>query len=65
MPVLDDVVAWIDCSVYATHDAGDHLIALGAVVDLEVVVPGAPLLFFQGGYGEFASLPDESHTGLR
>jgi flavin reductase (DIM6/NTAB) family NADH-FMN oxidoreductase RutF len=55
-PILDDVVAWIDCTLDAVHEAGDHFIVLGRVVALEVDRPGLPLLFFQGGYGEFAQL---------
>jgi 3-hydroxy-9,10-secoandrosta-1,3,5(10)-triene-9,17-dione monooxygenase reductase component len=54
-PILDDVVAWIDCTLDAVHEAGDHYIVLGHVVALEVETPGKPLLFFQGAYGEFAS----------
>jgi len=52
-PVLDDVVAWIDCSLHAVHEAGDHYIALGEVVELETVRADRPLLFFQGKFGEF------------
>lgn len=55
-PILDDVVAWIDCTLEAVHEAGDHFIVLGRVVALEVDRPGLPLLFFQGGYGEFSLL---------
>lgn len=55
-PILDDVVAWIDCSLEAVHEAGDHYIVLGRVVALEVERPGKPLLFFQGSYGEFSLL---------
>jgi flavin reductase (DIM6/NTAB) family NADH-FMN oxidoreductase RutF len=55
-PILDDVVAWIDCTLDAVHEAGDHYIALGRVVALEVDRPGSPLLFFQGNYGEFSLL---------
>jgi 3-hydroxy-9,10-secoandrosta-1,3,5(10)-triene-9,17-dione monooxygenase reductase component len=55
-PILDGVVAWIDCDLHATHDAGDHLIVLGEVRELEVETPNRPLLFFQGTYGEFAEL---------
>lgn len=55
-PILDGVVAWIDCTLHATHEAGDHRIVLGAVVALEVEKPGRPLLFFQGSYGAFAEL---------
>ena len=53
-PILDDVVAWIDCTLDAVHEAGDHYIVLGQVVALEVDRPDRPLLFFQGNYGEFA-----------
>lgn len=50
-PVLDDVVAWIDCSLHAVHEAGDHDIALGAVIELETAADSGPLLFFQGKFG--------------
>ncbi|MBH1992727.1 MAG: flavin reductase family protein [Sphingomonadaceae bacterium] len=53
-PILDDVVAWIDCAMDAVHEAGDHYIVLGRVLALEVDRPDRPLLFFQGNYGEFA-----------
>jgi 3-hydroxy-9,10-secoandrosta-1,3,5(10)-triene-9,17-dione monooxygenase reductase component len=52
-PVLDEVVAWIDCNLYAVYEAGDHYIVLGEVVELETVRADRPLLFFQGKYGEF------------
>jgi flavin reductase (DIM6/NTAB) family NADH-FMN oxidoreductase RutF len=52
-PILDDVVAWIDCDLYAVHEAGDHFIVLGEVQALDVERPHRPLLFFQGGYGQF------------
>ncbi len=55
-PILDDVVAWIDCTLDAVHEAGDHHIVLGRVVALEVDRPSSPLLFFQGGYGAFNQL---------
>lgn len=55
-PILEGVVAWIDCQLEAVHEAGDHYIVLGRVMALEVETPGKPLLFFQGGYGEFANL---------
>ena len=55
-PVLDDVVAWIDCTLDAVHEAGDHFIVLGRVHALDVVRPERPLLFFRGAYGDFAPL---------
>ena len=53
-PILDGVVAWIDCEVGEIHEAGDHDIVIGKVRALEVDTPTIPLLFFQGGYGTFA-----------
>lgn len=50
-PVLDGALAWIDCTIHAVHDAGDHHIVLGAVHGLDVHHPGAPLLFHKGAYG--------------
>lgn len=55
-PVLDDAVAWIDCTVESVQEAGDHLLVIGRVQDMLVVNPVAPLLFFQGGYGRFTLL---------
>ena len=55
-PVLDGVVAFIDCTFESINDAGDHHIVVGAVQELRVCSPVAPLLFFQGGYGRFAPL---------
>lgn len=55
-PMLDDAVAWIDCSVHEVVDAGDHDIVIGRVRHLAAnPEAGSPLLFFQGGYGGFRS----------
>lgn len=55
-PVIDDVVAWIDCTYESIAEAGDHYIVIGRVGAVDVVKAALPLLFFQGGYGRF-SLP--------
>lgn len=52
-PVLDDAVAFIDCTTEAIHDAGDHEIVIGRVRSLEIQRQSYPLLFFRGGYGSF------------
>lgn len=54
-PIIDGVVAWIDCTPADIHEAGDHFIVLGRVVDIGIENEGVPLLFFQGGYGRFAT----------
>jgi flavin reductase (DIM6/NTAB) family NADH-FMN oxidoreductase RutF/DNA-binding IclR family transcriptional regulator len=55
-PILDGVLAWIDCDIEVVHEAGDHYIVIGAVRDLDVSSTTMPLVFFQGGYGRFSSL---------
>jgi flavin reductase (DIM6/NTAB) family NADH-FMN oxidoreductase RutF len=52
-PVLEDVLGWLDCTIEAEHEAGDHVIVVGRVHDLDVAHEGHPLLFFRGGYGRF------------
>jgi 3-hydroxy-9,10-secoandrosta-1,3,5(10)-triene-9,17-dione monooxygenase reductase component len=54
-PILDGILAWIDCEIDAVHEAGDHWIVIGAVRDLAVVHEGGPLVFFRGGYGRFTT----------
>ena len=53
-PLLDGVLAWIDCDIASVTGAGDHFCVMGRVRDLAVAHDGAPLLFFRGGYGRFA-----------
>lgn len=52
-PILGGVLAWIDCTIEAEHEGGDHLLVVGRVHGLEIVHEGKPLLFFRGGYGRF------------
>lgn len=56
VPILENAVAWIDCTLHAVHEAGDHFIALGEVKALDVEKPQSPLLFYRGGYGQFSPL---------
>lgn len=55
-PVIDGAIAWIDCTMHAIHEAGDHYIVLGQVEALDVHHPGEPLLFHKGGYGQVKPL---------
>lgn len=50
-PILDDVIAWIECKVTSSYDGGDHTIYLGEVLEAETR-EGKPLMFFRGGYRE-------------
>lgn len=53
-PIIEGVVAWIDCTIERVDEAGDHWFVLGRVVDMNVVRDDVgPLLFLRGGYGAF------------
>ena len=54
-PVLDRALAFVDCETVAEHDAGDHLIVVGRVLELGERPHAKPLLFYRGGYGRFES----------
>lgn len=53
-PIIDGVLAYIDCSIADVVPSGDHDIVIGAVHDLEVRHEGGPLVFFRGGYGRYS-----------
>lgn len=53
-PLLDGVLAWIDCALEDTHDGGDHHIVVGRVLGLGVADEGEPLVFYRGGYANLA-----------
>lgn len=46
--VIKDVLAWLDCTVEAIHDGGDHEIVVGRVQELRVERDHRPLLYFRG-----------------
>ena len=52
-PVIDSALAFVDCETVAEHEAGDHVIVVGRVVELGYAPKGKPLLFYRGGYGHF------------
>jgi len=52
-PILTGALAWVDCTVEAEHPAGDHLIVVGRVRELDLLREGRPLVFYRGGYGRF------------
>ncbi len=59
-PVIDGVLSWIDCSIEAVAEAGDHWWVTGRVLALATEREEAgPLQFFRGGYGDFSPLPSE------
>jgi 3-hydroxy-9,10-secoandrosta-1,3,5(10)-triene-9,17-dione monooxygenase reductase component len=53
-PLLDGTLAYVDCQIHTVHEAGDHYVVIGRVLDLEMSNPDSdtdqPLLFFEGKY---------------
>ncbi len=61
-PLLNGVIAWIDCTVHDVVDAGDHWCVMGMVEQLDVVREGDPMLFFRGRYGGFREMAMEAEV---
>ena len=49
-PRLGDAMAHFECTVDARHDAGDHVIMVGRVVEFDFAEEGRPLLYHRGRY---------------
>lgn len=53
-PLLEGVLAWIDCAIYSVIEVGDHYLAVGQVEALASTdgrrEGNGPLIFFRGGY---------------
>lgn len=49
VPILDDVIAVVECKLSSILDGGDHAIVIGDAVHGEVD-GGRPLAYFHGGY---------------
>ena len=53
IPVLEGVMAWLECEVTDWYPGGDHTIMMGEVRSAEIVNgEKEPLLYYGGGYRE-------------
>jgi 3-hydroxy-9,10-secoandrosta-1,3,5(10)-triene-9,17-dione monooxygenase reductase component len=57
-PVIESSLMWLDCDIYAEHEAGDHYIVIGKVNAMSPVDwhSGSPLLYFKGQYRHLRDL---------
>ena len=51
-PIIDEALAYIDCKIHQEVDGGDHVIAVGRVLELGDRGHGGPLAYYRGGYGQ-------------
>ncbi len=54
-PIVQGSLAYIYCNIVSRHDAGDHTIYVGEVVDLDQG-QGEPLLYHNRRFGDFKKL---------
>ncbi|MGH2925160.1 MAG: flavin reductase family protein [Solirubrobacterales bacterium] len=48
-PMIDRALIWLGCELDEVHQGGNHVIAVGSVLELEAR-EGTPLIFHQGEY---------------
>ncbi|MGH3908086.1 MAG: flavin reductase family protein [Pseudonocardiaceae bacterium] len=58
-PRLAGCVAYLDCSPWASHNGGDHVMYVGEVRHLDFG-GGEPLVFHRGAFRELGRTPDET-----
>ncbi|MBI5894190.1 MAG: flavin reductase family protein [Deltaproteobacteria bacterium] len=49
-PILKDALAYLDCKLVSTYEAGDHTLFIGEVVDADVLREGKPQVFKHEDY---------------
>jgi 3-hydroxy-9,10-secoandrosta-1,3,5(10)-triene-9,17-dione monooxygenase reductase component len=49
-PLLDGALGYVDCTIHAVYEAGDHYVVIGRVQDLDATRDEEPLLFYRGAY---------------
>ena len=55
-PLLTGTLGWVDCTIWAQHDGGDHTIFVGQVQAAGVDTTAAPLLYHSRSWGQFADV---------
>jgi 3-hydroxy-9,10-secoandrosta-1,3,5(10)-triene-9,17-dione monooxygenase reductase component len=50
VPVLDEALAWIACSLRELHPGGDHTIGIGEVIGMSTGQESDPLVYYRGAY---------------
>jgi flavin reductase (DIM6/NTAB) family NADH-FMN oxidoreductase RutF len=61
-PILDGVVAWVDCQIEQVVESGDHYIVDGRVLDMAVASEAQPLAFHRGGFSQLSPIADSGEN---
>jgi flavin reductase (DIM6/NTAB) family NADH-FMN oxidoreductase RutF len=54
VPIINDVLAFMECRIVSSHEGGDHIIHVGEIEEASTI-EGDPLLFYRGGYRSIGS----------
>jgi len=54
-PIIEGSLAWVDCELELVHEAGDHELVIGRVLDLGLG-EGKPLLYYRSAFGHLTEL---------
>lgn len=58
-PVLEDALAWLDCTIYSRQVAGTHTVCIGEVQASKVITPdAAPLVYWNRAYRSIVESQD-------
>jgi len=58
LPILTDCAARLECRTYNRHAAGDHVIFVGEVMEMESDPSAEPLLYHGGRYARLDDMPE-------
>jgi 3-hydroxy-9,10-secoandrosta-1,3,5(10)-triene-9,17-dione monooxygenase reductase component len=53
-PVITGSLAFVECTLGAIYEGGDHELVIGHVVAMDIG-EGSPLLFYRSGFGRFVA----------
>lgn len=64
--LLDESLAWLECTTQASYDGGDHTILIGTVTHADVRDDvDDPLLYYRSHYGTIVRRPESEKTVLK
>lgn len=64
-PLLRDCAVWIDCTIEAVHEAGDHYIVIGRVAEIGHRADSRPLLYHRGSYANVVAAGQDAPADER
>jgi flavin reductase (DIM6/NTAB) family NADH-FMN oxidoreductase RutF len=64
-PIVDGGLAWLECALATVHDAGDHVILVGTVLECGLGTADGGLLFYRGRFARCTEPPPRDPRPVR